>query len=70
MRSTFSAEPKIELNVGFSEGPEKDSFLDFLRGFNHSFRSVTFDGIVIVLKIDDAEKVVEWLKKHGVEPRR
>ncbi len=68
---TFVAEPKIWIRVqGISNSLQRDLSI-FLggRGLTVFWNTQVGDGGVM-LDIPDAEKVVEWLKAHGVEPRK
>ena len=73
----FHANPKILINVNFASDP---GLMDqFDAWFKEEFKRPRSDrlerlygvhGCYGNLEIPDAEKVVEWLKAHGVEPRR
>jgi hypothetical protein len=73
--ATYKAEPKILLEIHFGNPDLMDQFDDWFDNVFrlHSSTSIHRDygrhGRYGYFDVLDAEKVIEWLKGHGVGPR-
>lgn len=73
--ASYTTEPKILINIHFGEPQIIDEFDEWFREMFSKERGDVLariygrHGVYGDLDVPDAEKVVEWLKAHGVEPR-
>ncbi len=69
MATNYRAQPKILVQLNGASQIFLEKFGNFLDGQGHVIHWNLMSSSVL-LDVDEAEKVVEWLKAHGVEPRK